>query len=302
MSEIGPTSCINRLTMPRAGRPLMRLVSAVASALRVRKRLPVRRGNLRLGAMEVCRPELDASGPERKRRDDPAHVRYSACRNDREIDGIHHLGDQRQRADLPGDVFDEEHAAMAAGLKALRDDGIDPTLGEPARLRNRGRRTQHDRTGSLNARYQFPRRKAEMEAHDLRPRLLYHGAESAIERRTDGERRRRRGIEPELAIIGHKTLAPARFARRVGRRRRMTEEVHVERLARAAAELRDLITQLVGREHRGGQRPKPARLRHRRGKLEIHRAGHGRLDDRKINPEEVKQTSIRPHNAWVPEG
>ena len=49
------------------------------------------------------------------------------------------------------EIVGQEHAAMAAGLDALRDHGIAAVGFQPARLLDRGRRTQHQAAGSLHA-------------------------------------------------------------------------------------------------------------------------------------------------------
>ena len=46
---------------------------------------------------------------------------------------------------------DQQHAAMAAGLEALRDHRITAVCFQPARLFSRGRRTHHDTTHGLHA-------------------------------------------------------------------------------------------------------------------------------------------------------
>ena len=68
---------------------------------------------------------------------------------------LHRLDDllhQREGADLRGDIGLEEHAAMAAGLGALRDDRIDAALGEPQRFAARRRRADDLAAGLLHAR------------------------------------------------------------------------------------------------------------------------------------------------------
>jgi hypothetical protein len=74
-----------------------------------------------------------------------------------------------------------------------------------------------------------------MKAHHLGAELLDKRAERLIERPA-----RRLGagggkIDAQLARIGPKPFAPARRARRIGRGRRMAEEIEIERRLRGGA-------------------------------------------------------------------
>src|ERR1700682_5055062 len=80
---IGPTSRITRFGTPRAGRPVMTLVMTVASSR--------------------------------------ASASAAAGRDDRHFYGVDHLRHESKRAGLFGDIVGQEHAAMAARLRALRD-------------------------------------------------------------------------------------------------------------------------------------------------------------------------------------
>ena len=94
----------------------------------------VRRRNLRFRAPEIGRADLHAGGAERERCRDAARVGDGAGGDDRHLHGIDDLRHQRESAGLRGDVVGQEHAAMAAGLVALRDDRVDAALFEPARF------------------------------------------------------------------------------------------------------------------------------------------------------------------------
>src|SRR6266478_6431158 len=129
-SDIGPTSRIRRLMMPRAGRPVMRLVNAVPSS----------RADL---SAARCGAEIFASG----------HHRYAVpiC--------------------TPA-APSAKAAAMAAGLVALRDHGVDAARFKPARLGRGGRRTHHQEASRLEPLQELRLRQPEMEAHDVEPSLL----------------------------------------------------------------------------------------------------------------------------------
>jgi hypothetical protein len=75
----------------------------------------------------------------------------------------------------------------------------------------------------------------------------------------------------------------------------MTEEIEIDGIARAGTDFPYLLADLVGVEHRAGQRPERARRRGRGGQLPIHRAGHRRLHDGKLDLEQLDETTIRPH-------
>ena len=151
---IGPISRITRLTMPRAGRPVIRLVSAVPSSRAPCSAARCGGGDLRLRTAQVGAADLHAGGAERECRRDPARVADGAGRDHRHLHRIDHLRHQREGADLRRQIVGQEHAAMAARLAALRDDRIDAALLQPARLVDGGRRTDHDAAGRLDPLHQ----------------------------------------------------------------------------------------------------------------------------------------------------
>ena len=69
-------------------------------------------------------------------------------------------------AGLSGDVVAKEYAAMAAGLVALRDDGVDAALLEPTCF-GRGRGRAHHLEACLDAFQKLRFRQPEVEAHDI---------------------------------------------------------------------------------------------------------------------------------------
>jgi hypothetical protein len=62
----------------------------------------------------------------------------TAGRDDRHPHRIDHLRHQRKRAGLLGDIVGQEHAAVAARLRALRDDDVGAVLLQPDRFLHDG--------------------------------------------------------------------------------------------------------------------------------------------------------------------
>jgi hypothetical protein len=198
-----------------------------------------------------------------------------------------------------GDVLGEEHAAVAAGLVALRDHSIGAVLLEPHRLGGNRGRAQHDRPRSLDPLEKRSIGQAEMEAHDLGLELFDHLAERGVERRAAARRHRCRRIDAQFLVIGLEPVAPARFPRIVGHRRRVTEEIQVDRLVGHGADFRELLAQRLRGEHRARQRAEAARRAYRRHQLMIHGARHRREHDRVLDADELRQTCIGPHGPLL---
>jgi len=97
---------MKRLTMPRAGRPVKRLVRA----------------------------HLYARRAEGERRRDALAVGDAAGRHDRHANFPHELSHERERADLRGEIVGQKHPAMTARFVALRDDDVRAVRFKPARL------------------------------------------------------------------------------------------------------------------------------------------------------------------------
>src|SRR5262249_44116905 len=150
-SDIGPTSRIRRLMMPRAGRPVMRLVNAVPSS---RADLSAARCGAEIFAsghhryaVPICTPAAPSAKAAAMPR---ASVTAPASRReDGHLHRIDDLRNERERAGLGRDVVAQKDAAMAAGLVALRDHGIDAARFEPARLGGGGRRTHPQKASRL---------------------------------------------------------------------------------------------------------------------------------------------------------
>src|SRR6185503_16308050 len=148
----------------------------------------------------------------------------------------------------------QEDAAVAAGLKALRDHRISAVLFEKARLRDGRCGRQYDAAGCLHPAQQRSLGQAEMKAYHRWPQFLHHGAERRIEWSAVAGRDRRRRVDRKLLVVRPEPLAPSVLARIVWHRRRVTEEIEIDRLVGPLAKLLDLRTQLVRRQHGARQR------------------------------------------------
>src|SRR5262249_58463078 len=128
-----------------------------------------------------------------------------------------------------------------------------------------------------------------------RLRLLDDIAHASIERGAVARRHRRGGIDRELAVIGRQSLPPSRLAGVVEHRRRMAEEIEIYGFVRASADLRHLLADLIGIGHRAWERSERARLGRGRRELPVHGAGNRRLHDRKLDVEQLEETTVLPH-------
>src|SRR5262249_11582940 len=91
------------------------------------------------------------------------------------------------------------------------------------------------------------------------------------------------------------SLPPSRLAGVVEHRRRMAEEIEIYGFLRASADLRHLLADLIGIEHRAWERSERARLGRGRRELPVHGAGNRRLHDRKLDVQQLEETTVRPH-------
>src|ERR1700735_1751519 len=119
---------------------------------------------------------------------------------------------------------------MAAGLRTLRNDGIDPALLQPhCLLDGRGRR-EHLRAPGFHAGHKIRRGQPEMKAHPLWLERLQsigcRGAERGA-RTSAGARVR---INSELPEVRRQKLAPCRFSRRLARGPRVAKEIDILKL------------------------------------------------------------------------
>ena len=242
-SFIGPCSRMKRLTRPRAGRPVKRLVSRVALSLAWRSAARCSGVVNACGVNKYAVPICAARAPSAKGGGHAPSVGDPASRDDWNAHRVDDLRQQRDQARLVGDVLAQEHAAMAASLRPLRDHGVDAARFKPARLGDCRRGGIDLRSRSLHPREERRIRKAEMEAHDRGLRGLDDLRHCGVERRASGAASRSRRIEARLGVGAREALEPSRMLIRIGRGRLVAEEVDVERRRRAGANFCDLVAQ-----------------------------------------------------------
>ena len=125
---------------------------------------------------------------------------------------------------------------MAAGLQPLRDHRIDPPALQPARLGDGRRGRDDERTGRLYPGQQVVGWQAEMETDDGRLEAFDQSGRLRVERLAAGTGGDAGRVDAELAVIRRKARPPRRLARRIGRWRRVGEEIDVPRPRGAGGE------------------------------------------------------------------
>jgi hypothetical protein len=110
---------------------------------------------------------------------------------------------------------------------ALRNDGVDSMLLEPARLGDGCGGRKDQRARGFDTRKQLAGRQAEMKAHDGRPHLFDDRAHRLAEWCACWRRCNAGRVDAGLGIIGGEPIAPARLGFGIGRRLGMAEEIHV---------------------------------------------------------------------------
>ena len=140
----------------------------------------MQRGNRRLGAKQIRRSHLHGRRAQRHRRGNSPAIANSARRDDRNFHRIDDLRDERERTALRRQVGRQEHAAVAASLDALGNDGVDSMVLEPARLRDRRRGAEDHAARGFEAINQGFLRQAEMKADDFRLQLHDGSQSSAV--------------------------------------------------------------------------------------------------------------------------
>ena len=252
---------------------------------------------MRLGAAEIGGADLHARRAEREGCGDTAGIGNAAGGNHRDLHGVGDLRNEREGAHLRGDIGLEEHAAMTAGFGALGDDGVDAALGEPDCFLDARGGAQDLAAGRFDALEECRRRQAEMKAHDRRPQLLDQRAGLLAEGLQPCLQRERRRCGAERRVVGRKAREPGLLARYILGRRRVAEEVQIDRLVALRPELGDAGADLVGAEHGARQRAEPSGLRYRDRHLHAGGVRHRRLHDGKLDAEQIEQARIRPHGS-----
>jgi hypothetical protein len=100
-----------------------------------------------------------------------AAIGDAAGGNYRQAHGVDDLRYQRHRPDQAGSRAAAEAAAMAAGVKSLRDDDVGAVCFERTRLGHRRRRAEDDATGFLHSPNCGGIWQAKVKADNLRPQL-----------------------------------------------------------------------------------------------------------------------------------
>ncbi len=209
------------------------------------------------------RADLGARSTQRERRRDAPAITDAAGSDHRHFHRVDHLGYQGHGAGLACHVVSQEHAAMAACFRALRDHRVAAMRLEPACFfGRRGRADDNDLLG-FQALHQRGIGHAEMEARDLGLEFEHHVAERRIERSAYRPARSGVGRQTKLAIVRLQPLAPAGFACRIGNRRLVDEEVDVDRPPGSLLHDLQFGPQRLGGQHGGGDRTQAARLRDR---------------------------------------
>ena len=247
-----------------------------------------------LRATEIGGAELHAGSAEHERRRDRAPVADAAGGDHRHLHRLDDLLNQREGADLRGDIGLEEHAAMAAGLRPLRDDCIDAALGEPQGLAQRRGRADDFAARLPHTCEQLRLGQAEMEAHHVRLDLLDHATGRNRERHDGGLERDLGRLGAKLGIIRRELVEPGGVAFRIGRRHVMAEKIQVDRLLDARPERGNAFRDLLVGERGARIRSERACLGHGDGHVDAGRVRHRRLDDGKLDAKQFEQSCVRP--------
>ena len=247
------------------------------------QRSAIRSACHRLVAEQIRRADLHSRSAQLERRRHAAGIGDASSSDDRHADGTDDLRHQRESTDLRAHVIGQEHAAVPAGFHALRDDRIHSVGFEPQRLLHRCRRRQHLRAPALDARHQLRGRQAEVKAHDAWFEFGEHICSARAECNPGVFSRGWSGFDTQLLIVRRERRPPARFMLRIDSRRRVAEEVDVERRRRGRRERRQLRAHRIGVQDRAGQRPESTRIRDRRRERVSLHACHWRLDDWQID-------------------
>ena len=203
-----------------------------------------------LRRQQVARADLHRTCAERERRRDAAPV---GTRTASTICG--------SNANRPGCAWMSsvrEHPAMAARLRALRDDRVDAARIEPARFLD-GRRGRHHHA-PVCARARAAHHPATRNGSSRRPGAVPRRPRTSHRRTARGWAALHVGrIETGFRVITGERRTPVCLDFGVGAGG-VAEEVHVERRACACTNRRDLVAQLLQAERRASE---PAGFAHR---------------------------------------
>jgi hypothetical protein len=292
---IGPSSLMRRFTIPRAGPPVKRLVSAVtrAASLFSAARLDGTGGGFR--AQQIGRSDLHARRAERHGCRHALRVRNAARSDNRDFHRAHDLRHQRESARLGAEILRQKDTAMAARFQSLRDDCVDSMRLQPARLVNGCRRRQDFRTAAAHSRQQIGRGQTEVKTHNRGPDFAQHNGSLGAEGRPPGTRRNGACVDSVLLEVGRKRGPPCGFALPVELGLHMAKEIHVERLRGLRTQRRQLPAHRVDTQQGAGKRAEAAGVGNRdRERAALH-ARHRGLNDRKLYSKEILQNHCPSH-------
>ena len=130
------------------------------------KRGAVHRAGRDFGAQEIGGADLHARGTEAQCRRHAAGVGDAARGDHGHSYRRDDLRNQSERAELSRQVRGQEVAAVASGLEALGDDGVDAARLEPTGLVHGGSRREDSRAPGAHAGEQLGRWQPEVKADD----------------------------------------------------------------------------------------------------------------------------------------
>ena len=249
----------------------------------------MQRTGSRFGAKQKSRPDLRSCRAQRHRGSNAVCVRDTAGGNDRHVHRAHDLRHQRKCAQLGGEIFRQENAAVPACFETLRNDCIDSVRFEPKRFLDSGCGRKYLRTPGFDTRHQRGRRQAEMKAHhrglEFAERICRFGSER-LPPRPRGNRRR---IDAEFLIVGRQCGAPVCFALRTRHGWRVAKEIHVERFICLRFDQRQFLAHGIDAQHGAGQGAESAGVGHSHRECARLHTSHWRLHDRQFDAEQLSQ-------------
>ncbi len=257
--------------------------------LRALQRGAMQRIGAALRAQQVGGAQLHTSGAQGLRCRHALGIGDAAGGDHRYVQRGDQLRQQGEGAELGGQVLAEEDAAVAAGLQALGDHQVDAVLLQPEAFGDRCRAGGDLRAGGAGALQQVGARQAEVEADQCGPVPLQHRGHCRVERLAGGAGRNVGWVDVEFGEQRCEHPVPGVEGRRVGCWRLVTEEIDVVGSVGQRLDGGQLGVQRCRIEHAGRDRTQPAGLAHRRGQQVILRTGHGCLDDRVLDAEEIAQ-------------
>ena len=242
----------------------------------------------RFRAGQERRSHLHPERAQGERRGDTPAVGNAARRDHRNAQRIDDLRHQGEGADATGLERRLEGAAVAAGLEPLGDDGIDTGVFQVFRLGDGGGRAQDHRARRLDRLHRVRRRQPEMEADDGR-RSGQNGIQKRLVEAGVGRRRRRHRAQIEFPVIG---LQPGPHGLAAGVVKcgfLVDEEIDVVGAVGGGPDGGALAGELFRAQEGAAERSQAAGVGHGDGQFRRRRAGHRRLDDGDVNPQQLGQ-------------